>query len=151
VTTPAPALDADVRLRILHEFLEGQTPSPDSVAATLGLSPAEAIAAIHRLAAGRAIVLAPGTHDIVMAAPFAARPTDHRVVIDGREYFANCIWDALGIPAMLGRAVARIETVCADCQSLLNLSVNDEQLTSDPSVAHFAVPAARWWANIVFT
>jgi hypothetical protein len=144
-------LDSEVRLRILHDFLDGTTPSPENVAARLGVPAPEITAAFDRLAAGRAIVVTPGTHDLLMAAPFAAKPTDHRVTLHGRIYFANCIWDALGIPAMLGKTDAEIDTVCADCQSPLRLSVRGDRVTGDPAVVHFAVPAAHWWENIVFT
>jgi hypothetical protein len=143
--------DGAVRLWIMFEFLEGRTPSAESVAADLEVTPAAANGSFLRLAASRAIVLAPGTHDLVMAAPFSAKPTDYRVTIGGREYFANCIWDAFGIPAMLDAVDATIETVCADCQAPLRLAVENGRPIGDPAVVHFAVPAARWWANIVFT
>jgi hypothetical protein len=80
-----------------------------------------------------------------------------RVQVGDRSYYANCIWDALGIPAMLagaGRSAdARIETQCTDCSAPLGLAVDAGRLTTDVAgtVAHFAVPAARWWADIVFT
>jgi len=65
-----------------------------------------------------------------------------------------------GVPlagAMLagaGRSAdARIETQCTDCSAPLGLAVDAGRLTTDVAgaVAHFAVPAARWWADIVFT
>ena len=144
-------LDATVRLRILHGFLAGETPSVASMAAALRCSVDEMAASFDRLASGRAIVLVPGTHDILMAAPFAGRPTDFRVAIGPRQYDANCIWDALGMPAMLGGVDAEIETRCSDCGESLRLAVRDGKVLGDPAVVHFAVPAARWWADIAFT
>ena len=47
---------------------------------------------------------------IWMANPFSAVPTDFKVTSRGRTYFGNCIWDALGIPAILG-ADGLVETV----------------------------------------
>jgi hypothetical protein len=96
-------------------------------------------------------VLAHGTHDILMAAPFAGGPTDFQVTLGPRRYHANCIWDAMGIPAMLGGADASIETRCTDCGDVLRLDVHERRITGDQSIVHFAVPAARWWADIVFT
>ena len=46
-----------------------------------------------------------------MAEPFSAVPTPFAVYVDDQRYFGNCIWDALGIPAML-HADARIESSC---------------------------------------
>ena len=144
-------LDATVRLRILHGFLAGETPSVASLAPTLRCSVDAMTASFERLAAGRAIVLVPGTHDILMAAPFAGRQTDFRVAIGQRQYDANCIWDALGIPAMLGGVDADIATRCSDCGESLRLTVRNRAVVGDPAVVHFAVPAARWWADIAFT
>ena len=143
--------DATLRLRILHAFLAGETPTAASIAPSLRVSVDEVHAGFDRLAAGRAIVLARGTHDILMAAPFAGRPTDFRVTVGHRRYYANCIWDAMGIPAMLGGADAAIETHCADCGETLRLTVHERRIGGDPSIVHFSVPAARWWADIVFT
>ena len=70
---------------------------------------------------------------------------------DSDCYFANCIWDALGIPAMLGGVDARIETRCSDCGEALAVEVQDHTVRGDSQVVHFAVPAARWWDDIVFT
>jgi len=149
--------DTAVRLAIMDSFLAGGTPSVRAVASTLGADIGSVEAAFDRLAAGRAIVLTPGTRDIRMAAPFAGVPTDFRVRVGDRSYYANCIWDALGIPAVLagaGRSAdARVETQCPDCSETLGLAVDAGRLTTDVpgAVAHFAVPAARWWADIVFT
>ena len=149
--------DAAVRLTILETFLAGGHPSPASVATALGIDEAAAAASFDRLAAGRAIVLGSGARDLLMAAPFAGTPTDHRVHVGEHAYYANCVWDALGIPAMLaaaGRpASARISTRCPDCAAAIHLTVDDGRVSASPDepVAHFAVPAARWWEDIGFT
>jgi hypothetical protein len=143
--------DPALRLRILHAFLAGETPSVRTMATALHASTADVAAGFDRLAAARAIVLAPGTRDILMAAPFAGRSTDFQVNVGSRRYDANCIWDALGIPAMLGGVDADVETRCLDCGESLRLTVRDRAIGGEPAVVHFAVPAARWWADIVFT
>ncbi|HET7186808.1 MAG TPA: organomercurial lyase [Gemmatimonadaceae bacterium] len=158
MTVPTPQeIDAAVRLAIQEEFLLGRRPSVASVASTLGRDASDVDAAFDRLAAGRAVVLVQGTRDILMAAPFAGVQTDFRVRCGERSYYANCIWDAVGIPAMLAAAGrpsnASVETRCADCAAPLRLEVADGSLRAEPPdvVAHFAVPAAQWWADIVFT
>lgn len=152
-----PDFDTTVRLSIMDEFLAGGTPSVSTVAAALGVTLPEVADAFERLAASRAIVLAPGTRDLVMSAPFAARPTNFPVRVGDFTYFANCVWDAVGISAMLAGAGrpndAAIRTTCADCGEPLVLEVRAGELSVTPAdaVVHFAVPAARWWADIVFT
>lgn len=45
-----------------------------------------------------------GDRRVVVAYPFSAQPTRHRVTLhDGRTYYAMCAIDALGIPYMLGQ------------------------------------------------
>jgi hypothetical protein len=156
--TTAPSFDVDVRLAIQHAFLAGRpTPTVASVAAELKTPEAEVAAAFDRLAAGHVIVLVPGTRDLLMSAPFAGRPTDFVVTAGERTYAANCIWDAVGIAAMLAgvgrRSDADVRTTCADCGASLGLAVRGGEVRADPpsAVAHFAVPAARWWADIGFT
>ena len=144
--------DDDVRLHILRELIAGgAAPSVEDTGATLGVSTSDAATAFDRLAANRVIVLRPGTRDVLMAAPLSAVPTPHVVrMADGRSLYGNCAWDALGVIAMLGRD-GDVETVCADCEAPLTLTVRGEALEPTDAVVHFAVPAARWWDDIVFT
>ena len=148
---PPTTLDPQVRLEIYRTFLEtGEPPKAGAIAATLGLPESDVRTALERLASGRAIVLRHGTHDVLMAAPFSAEPTRFRVEVEGRQWWANCVWDALGIPAMLG-ASATISARCGDCDEPLSLRVVGGALGNSECAVHFAVPAARWWEDIVFT
>jgi len=144
--------DDDVRLHILRELIAGgAAPSVRDTGAALGVSESDAAAAYDRLGANRVIVLEPGTRDVLMAAPLSAVPTPHVArMVDGRSHYGNCVWDALGVIAMLGRD-GDVETVCADCEAPLTLTVRGGALAPSDAVVHFAVPAARWWENIVFT
>ena len=144
--------DDDVRLHILRELIaSGTAPSVRRTGAALGVSESDASAAYERLAANRVIVLQPGTRDVLMAAPLSAVPTPHVVrTADGRSHYGNCVWDALGVIAMLGMD-GEVKTVCSDCDSSLRLTVRVGSLEPSDAVVHFAVPAARWWENIIFT
>ena len=146
------ATDTDVRLHIYNTFLTtGAPPSVSDTARSLGRSADDARAAYERLATSRVIVLRPGSHDILMAAPLSAVPTRFNVrVADGRSYYANCVWDALGVLSMLGRDGV-VDATCADCDERVELRVAHGELLPSDAVVHFAVPAARWWEDIVFT
>ncbi len=85
-----------------------------------------------------------------MAEPFSAIPTPFAVYVNDRRYYGNCIWDALGIPAML-HADARIDCSCGCCGEAMRLEVSAGTLGPAGGVIHFALPANRWWEDIVYT
>ena len=143
----------DLALRNLtyRLFVElGRAPSADEVGEHAG-QPATAVrGAWRRLHDAHALVLnAAGTH-LRMANPFSALPTAHRVEAAGRWWYANCAWDALGIPAALG-VDGRIETSCPDCGEAMLLQVAGGAVDRDDLVFHCLVPAAQWWDDIAFT
>jgi hypothetical protein len=119
------------------------------VATTLALPVGNVRESFQRLAAGHVLVLQ-SNGEILMANPFSAVPTPFVVQTSGYSCFGNCIWDALGIPAML-KADATIRTACGCCGSAMSVSVRRETLGGDDGIVHFAIPAMRWWDDIVFT
>jgi hypothetical protein len=145
------ALDRDVRLEVYRHFLEnGAPPSVADTAEGLTLDPADVEASFRRLEASRVLVFAPGTLNIWMANPLCATPTPFRVETDRGSWWGTCVWDALGIPAMLGTD-GTVSTYCPDCNEPFELRIEDQALQPVEGVAHFAVPARRWWENIAFT
>jgi hypothetical protein len=145
-------LDTRVKLTIYRTIAEtARVPTSAQVAAAAGLSESAARAAFERLHAQRLLVPEPGDPTrIRMAPPFSGIPTPFPVDARGRRYYANCVWDAYGIPAALG-ADAVIPASDAFSGEPLTLEVRDGRPVLHPYVAHFAVPAARWWENIIDT
>jgi len=144
-------LDRDVRLFVYDCFLErGEPPTVGQVAEGLGCSVREAETSFRRLEAGRVFVFAPGTLNIWMANPLSAYPTSFWVETRRGGFWGSCIWDAFGIVAMLGGDGA-VSTFCPDCCGPMELRVEGGALQPADSVAHFAVPARRWWENIGYT
>ncbi len=90
------------------------------------------------------------TGAVRMALPFSAVPTDHRVVGGGRSWWANCAWDALAIPVVLG-VDARIEAPWLDGGEPFDRAVDGGELSSTDGWVHYSVPAANWWDDIVET
>lgn len=84
-----------------------------------------------------------------MANPFSAVPTPFLVKAGGRSYYGNCIWDAMGVSAML-RQDAVIEASCGCCGTAMRLDIADGSVVEPDGIAHFAIPAAHWWDDIVF-
>lgn len=154
--TSLPRVDLDaiahaVRLYVFRTAAETtRVPQTPEIAAALH-QPADVVhEALRHLAAGKVLMLAPNDGTIWAAAPFCAVPTAFRVVAGGRRYWSICVWDALGIPAVLG-IDARIEALCGDCGDPLVLEVRDGALHRSEGVIHFAIPARHWWDNIGFT
>jgi hypothetical protein len=146
------AFDLDVRRHVYFSVVaDGRPPTTSETAAVFGVSEAEAAAAYRRLHDAHALVLHPGTTDVWMANPFCFAPTAHRVTAGGRAWTGTCAWDALGIPGAL-HVDGYVETECACCGERLELEVAGGELTRGRDVvAHFLVPARRWWEDIGFT
>ena len=153
-------MDRDARLR-RHIYdvtlATGVPPTMAALAEASGLPAADVNAGLQQLAAGRIVVLQPGSGEILMAPPFAAVPTPFVVTIDGGDRasapfscYANCAWDALGVPIMM-RTPARVTTACGCCGESMTLDVAPDRPPDGDSIVHFAVPAIQWWKDVVFT
>jgi hypothetical protein len=154
------ALDWRVRHAVYRHFAStGRAPSVAELADTVE-QPATAVEdALRRLAdAHHAIALAPGATNVAtnvwMAWPFSSVPTAYPVHTAERRYWANCAWDALGIPALVGLD-ATTTTRCPDCAAELTLAIKGGELAAadaaTDTVVHFAVPPRRWYDNVAFT
>ena len=143
-------MDVELRNATYRLFAErGGAPSPADVARATGLTVDEVRAGWARLHGAHALVLGPGG-DLLMANPFSAVPTPHRVEADGRSWYANCAWDSFGICAALG-VDGRIASVCPDCGEPIAVDVAGGRPSDESLLFHCLVPAARWWDDIAFT
>jgi hypothetical protein len=145
-------LDLRIRNHIYSSFVrDGTAAAPAETAEELELAETKVSDAYRRLHDAHALVLEPGSLRIRMLNPFSVVETPHRVRCAGRSWFANCAWDALGIPAAL-HADGRVESACPDCAEPLELEVVDGSLARGGELlVHFVVPARRWWDDIGFT
>lgn len=142
--------DQRIRHAIYKTFAEGGIPLSAAIARQLQLSLEDVRSALERLHAQHAIVLDPRTRETSMALPFSSVPTPFKVEGGGRAWFANCAWDAFGLPVLVG-VDAVITTACQDCDGPIVYRVEAGRLADAHGVVHFAVPASQWWDNIGFT
>jgi hypothetical protein len=144
--------DTSVKLSIYETIAEtAQAPSAAEVARELGSPLKDVLAAFDRLHQKRLLVPEPGEPGrIRMASPFSGVETPFRVIALGKTFYANCAWDALGIPAAL-HADAIIEASDGYSGEPLRLEVKDGKPVPQQCVSHFAVPAALWWQDIIYT
>ena len=143
--------DIQVKLSVYGHFAEtGRRPSPREVAERVGLDVETVIDAYARLRAQRLLVLEDDGSSIRMASPFSGVPTQHVVEAGGIQYFANCAWDALGVPAALHEP-ATIHSRCEQSGEPFHLDVGLQGPEPSNWLFHCLVPAAKWWDDIVFT
>jgi hypothetical protein len=144
--------ETQVKLSIYRAFAEtGRPPDAAAIAAALSVPRDEVLAAYAKLRADRVLFLEPDGATIRMAPPFSGVPTQHRVQSGGVEYFANCGWDALGIPAALRREGTVISR-CEQSGDALELRVGaDGPEARGDWVFHSLVRASKWWDDLVFT
>jgi hypothetical protein len=142
-------MDEEVRFAVYDVTMrEGVPPPAGRVAEKIGKPTGEVLESFRRLAENKMLVLQPGG-EILMAGPFSAVPTPFAVATDAFSTFANCIWDALGIPAMV-KADAVIHTNCADCGEEAHIAVRNGEVSGE-GFMHFVVPVRLWWMHIVYT
>ena len=147
--------DAHLRQSIYRHFIGvGRAPKVAEMVAALS-SPLRKTglrkirAGLERLAQTHAFVLQE-TGELWRAAPFSAVPTAFPVRAGKQVWYGNCIWDALGIPAMLHQN-AHIEAYCGCYNYEMVLRVEEGRLLAPKGIIHIAVPARHWYDDIVFT
>lgn len=137
------SFELKVKLAIYRYFAEtGAAPSCDQVAERVGTPTGEVLQAYQRLRANRVLVLEDDGISVRMAPPFSGVCTQHVVKAGSRSYFANCAWDALGIPAALQQP-GTIYSRCEQSMESLQLEVGLEGPASSNWVFHCVVPAAH--------
>ena len=146
------AFDTSVKLAVYATVAATSAPpTAAEAAATLHVSRSDVLEAFRRLQMQRLLVLEPGDPSrIRMAPPFSGVPTPFRVIVGQRPYWANCVWDALGIPAALHRD-GIIEAGDAQTGDPIQLEIREAVPLAADCVIHFAVPAAKWWHDIIYT
>lgn len=147
-----PDFETAVKLNVYATLAEtGKAPAAAEVANALTAPVRDVESAYASLHRKRLLVPEPDVPSrIRMAPPFSGVETPFRVRSRGRTYFANCAWDALGIPAALHED-AVIHAADGHTQAPMILEVREGRPVPEPCAIHFAVPAARWWDDIIYT
>jgi hypothetical protein len=142
----------DIRVEIYRSFIEeSRAPMAVEVAGKLGLSPERVVEGFRSLHDDDVIALVPGTDLIWLAHPFSAVDSPFTVASGKDRWDGICVWDALGILALLERD-GTVTTACPDCGEPLELEVKDGALVEGRGlVAHYGVPAARWYEDVGYT
>jgi Alkylmercury lyase len=139
-----------LRLRLYQQLArEGTAASSDQVARELGVGPAEAAAAFRALARERHIVL-DAAGRIELAHPFATRDFGFSVKSDRVLWWGGCAWDSFAIPHLVpGASPSLIATTCPACGTAHAWNVHRDEPPAGHQVAHFLVPMAAVWNDVV--
>lgn len=142
--------DEELRLDVYRTFAStGAAPAPEASAARLGTGRTEVQAGLDRLAEARHVVL-DDTGRIVMAHPFAAVPLGFAVMGRDTLWWGGCCWDSFAIPHLLpGESDVLVATRCPGCDAALAWVVGTDAPPDGNEVAHFLVPVARIWDDVV--
>ncbi len=154
--------DEDLRVAVYRVLARtGRVPSPDVLGDTLGGSVDDVMAALRRLHAARHVVLDPdraaavgtgydGGTGIVMAHPFATIPLGFAVMGERALWWGGCAWDSFALPHLLpDEPEVLVSTRCPACGRPLSWVVGRGTPPAGDEVAHFLVPAARVWDDVV--
>ena len=142
--------------RTLRQFIyetiarTGRPPSHEAMAKHRGFSHDEVDAALVKLEEQHALALAPTTRNVWMAHPFSAVPTPFSVESDNTTHWANCAWDVVAIPPLLGLD-ARAEPRCAESGEPMPMAFRAGELVEGDGLIHFVVPPRRFWDNVGYT
>lgn len=142
----------EVRVEIYRSFLEDvRSPRPEEIAYRVDHSTDEVVEALRELAASDVIAFLPGTEELWLAHPFCATDASFKVASVRGTWDAICIWDALGVLALL-ESDGSVSTTCPDCGAQIGLEVVGGVVEAPPgALVHFGVPASRWYEDIGFT
>lgn len=144
-------LDWAVRTTIYQTFAEtGAAPAIGRLAADAGVTEHRIDEALRRLFDAHEIAPLPGGGGVWMANPFSAVPTAYPVRTPDMTCYANCAWDALGVPAILGTD-GWTNTHCAASGIALEFGVRGGELDGDDAVIHLVTPIRHAWDDIGFT
>lgn len=115
---------------------------------------AEVETSLDELAASRGLAMVKGTHRILMAWPFSAIATPFVVHTRGRDYFANCSWDAIAFHSMLGDEPVDIDSFCHHCAEPIRIELRAGRATRiEPAdtIVYLALRPTQWWEDIITT
>lgn len=128
-----------------HFFREGHPPDLEAMNAHAG---GDVRLLLDELDAAHAIVLAPTRDRIEVAHPFSALPTPFWVENRHGAWWGNCAWDSLAIAALTPDDRTTITTRSGASGAPLTLHVQGDEVSDLSLVAHFAIPASRWWDDV---
>jgi Alkylmercury lyase len=129
----------------------GSAPDTDALADRLGVEPDEVATGLRQLAAARHLALnADG--EVVLAHPFSTIDLGFSVKGKHTLWWGGCVWDSFAVPHLVrDEPEVLVATTCQACGRAHAWVVGRDEPPAGDQVAHFLVPAAHMWDDVVFT
>ncbi len=142
--------DEDLRLAVYGALAAtGTVPTDEELARRLGTDPTAVREGLHRLAAQRHVVL-DGEGRLVLAHPFATQPFGFSVMGERTLWWGGCAWDSFAVPHLVdAEPSVLVATRCPGCDAALSWVVDRAAPPTGDEVAHFLLPMARVWDDVV--
>ncbi|WP_106815790.1 organomercurial lyase [Microbacterium timonense] len=141
-----------LRLRIYRQLAdEGRVDRLGILAADIGEDERTTAALLGELERNRHVVL-DERGEIELAHPFATRDFGFSVKSDRTLWWGGCAWDSFAIPHLVpGASPSLIATTCPSCGTAHAWVVDSGNPPAGEQVAHFLVPMAHVWDDVVHT
>ena len=141
----------DLRLAVYAGCRRGRVPRIADLATELLATREQVRSGLVTLAAARHLALG-SDGEITMAHPFTAVPLGFSVMGRDTLWWGGCAWDSFALPHLLpDQGPMLVATTCPACDRAHAWRVNDREPPAGGQVAHFLVPAARMWDDVVYT
>jgi alkylmercury lyase-like protein len=142
----------DLRLAVYHSFARtGRAPDAGELARQVAGDLATVQAGLTELARTRHVVL-DRSGRIVMAHPFSAVPLGFAVMGRQALWWGGCAWDSFALPHLLpAEGEVLVSTRCPACARPHAWNVGTAGPPDGDQVAHFLVPVAHMWDDVVHT
>lgn len=141
-----------LRLAVYEGFAaDGRAPATGDLISRLGADQAEVVEGLRTLADRRLLVL-DADDRVVLAHPFSSIPLGFSVMGTRTLWWGGCAWDSFAIPHLVaGEPEVLVATTCPACSAPLAWTVGRDGPPEGAEVAHFLVPVARMWDDVVRT
>ncbi len=152
----------DLRLTVYRSFAEtGAVPDVEGLAGLLGATADQVEVGLDRLARDRHLVLAgagagagagSARPRVVLAHPFSAVPLGFSAMGPRTLWWGGCAWDSFALPHLVPDAAeVLVATRCPACARPHAWTVTRAAPPEGEQVAHFLVPAAAMWDDVLHT
>lgn len=142
----------DLRVAVYRSFAAtARPPEIATLAERFGTGETAVVGGLVELARARHLVL-DSDDRIVMAHPFAAIPLGFSVMGTSTLWWGGCAWDSFALPHLLPeQSPLLVATSCPACGQAHAWNVGVDAPPAGQQVAHFLVPVAHMWDDIVHT
>ncbi len=132
-----------------RNILDGKAISHGELVRATGLMPERVDAILAQLADRGLLVIEPEGGPVIGSWGLSLRPTEHKLLIRGRELYTWCAVDAVGIPAGLGET-ATVASKCSQCGETVNIEMTDGRVSRvDPTDVQVWVAPSQVGRSVV--